>query len=308
MRTTAGYLFMAQTYSLNALTIEELLHRLRSKNLIIDNQEQALHCLKTIGYHRLSSYFDPFKTYHLSEWKFKPSASFNAIWQLYNFDRELRLLVTDALERIEVTFRAVISDTMSLHYEPHWYLNASLFKRREMHDSLLQQVNDVCRRQEDPQIKQYYHQYCHPEFPPSWIIIENLSFGACVTTFRNLKLLSDKKAICEIFGYHPTAIESWLDALRYTRNLCAHHSRLWNRWFVVAPKLSYLYGDQFHKERSFYAQAIIINRLLQVISPGSQWQAKLYALFNKNDLVPIYKMGFIENWHDDLFWENNNLV
>src|SRR6185312_6268241 len=163
--------------------------------------------------------FDSFKFHHLSEWKFKPLISFDSIWKFYVFDRELRLLVMDALERIEIAFRTALSDTMSLLYEPHWYLNRELFKNIELHDVLLKQITEICRyRNDDQHIKKYYGQYSHPDFPPSWIIMEFLSFGACLSTFQNLKKLNDKKAICRLLTYNPVAIESWMAALRYTRN------------------------------------------------------------------------------------------
>jgi abortive infection bacteriophage resistance protein len=191
---------------------------------------------------------------------------------------------------------------MCLRYEPHWYLDRSLFRYPHLHDALLEKITKICQRPEEAPIKRYYEQYCHPEFSPCWIIMEHLPFGACTSAFHNLKNMRDKKSICDVLGYHPIAVASWMDALRYTRNLCAHHARLWNRWFVMVPKLGYLYGGKFDKARTFYAQAIVIERLLRVVSPGSHWQLKLYNLLDTNNFVPVHKMGFAENWRDDPFW------
>lgn len=285
---------MAQSYIKPALTADALIEQLRFQGLIVQDATVAIHCLKAVGYHRLSAYFEPFRESVNNQTKFKPKSTFEDIWKLYLFDQELRLLVVQALEIIEVAFRAAISDTMSLKYGTHWYLQPENFGNQERYYGTLKQIAEVCEKKDDPAVIKYYDIYHHPEFPPSWVIMENLSFGTCVNVFRNLNKKSDKKAICEIFQYHPMAVESWISALRYTRNLCAHHSRLWNRWFVVCPTMSYLFKD-FKKERTFYAQVIIISKLLQHISPKLKWKNQLYELLNSNQAIPIDQMGFPTN-------------
>jgi abortive infection bacteriophage resistance protein len=94
-----------------------------------------------------------------------------------------------------------------------------------------------------------------------------------------------------------------MDALRYVRNLSAHHARLWNRWFIISPKLTYLYGKDFGRENTFYAQVIVMDKLIKAISPGSMWKDRLNKLFLKYHTIPYEKMGFTNNWRDDPFWE-----
>lgn len=98
-----------------AIHVVDQISLLKKKNLIVNDIDLTSHYLTTIGYYRLMIYFKPYliKTYN-SEDGFKPNISFDDVLQLYIFDRELRLLVSDAIERIEVTFRTAISNTMSL--------------------------------------------------------------------------------------------------------------------------------------------------------------------------------------------------
>lgn len=132
--------------------------------------------------------------------------------------------------------------------------------------------------------------------------MEGLSFGACVGAFKNIKKLEDKKNICEIFGFHPTAIESWIRALRYTRNICAHHARLWNRWFVVCPSMRYIGKEHLHKERTFYAQAFIIDKLISSLFTHFHWEMNLFMLMEKYQYLPLDRMGFAKHWKNDKFW------
>ncbi|MBS0358441.1 MAG: Abi family protein [Proteobacteria bacterium] len=295
---------MLRTYKESPLNTEILIERLKNRELVISNYSLAEHCLQTNGYHRLSAYFHPFKVRRNNKSIFRSQTNFEDIWNLYKFDGELRLLVTDALEKIEITFRTTLSETMSLRYGSHWYLESVHFRKQYVYSELIQKIHEICKRNDELTIKKYYQCYDHPKFPPSWIIFENLSFGICTNIFRNLKKINDKKEICSVFNYHPTAIESWIESLRYTRNLCAHHSRLWNRWFTICPSMQYLFQEPFNKEHTFYAQAIIIERLLKPLLLDMNWKRRLFDLLERYPKIPVYQMGFYEIWKLDRFWDN----
>ena len=294
---------MNNAYTKPSLSPAHLLELLIQHGLTVHDAAKAIKQLKMVSYHRLSSYFEPFLLPNTHKQQFKAGSSFEGIWELYSFDRKLRLLLSDALERIEVAFRTTISDNMSCLYGSHWFLERIHFKNTYLYGALLKQIDALCQNSHEPSIRGYYKKYQYPLYPPSWMVIECLSFGACCSTFSNLKRLGDKKVISEIFGYHPTAIESWMDALRYTRNLCAHHARVWNRWFVVSPKLTYLYGPSFQKENSFYAQALVIKKLLTKINSYKDWQQQLSALFQVSPAIDMTQMGFQADWQNDAFWE-----
>jgi abortive infection bacteriophage resistance protein len=135
------------------------------------------------------------------------------------------------------------------------------------------------------------------------LVFEYLSFGACISIFCNIKKLKYRKMVCEVFDEHPTTMESWLFALRYMRNLCAHHSRVWNRWFVICPALSFLFNGKFDKERSCYAQLIVLARLLTKISSETNWKIRLKGLMGEFQHLPLAEMGFSDNWKEDPFWD-----
>ena len=290
---------MKLTYLKLALEVDKLLELILKKEIIVDNVELANFCLKTVSYHRLLPYLE---SLHRNHHSFQ-YPKFSHAWQLYCFDRELRLLINDAIERIEIAFRTALSETMSCRYSPHWFLNKEIFKDTTLYNGFIKQVDLVCKNKHELYIQDYYAKYQQPKYPPSWIVSESLSLGACITAFYNLKKLSDRKAICQIFQEHPTTMQSWLYAIRYMRNLCAHHSRIWNRWFVVTPSLRFLLGDNFDRENTCYAHLFILNRLLVKISSNNSWKNKLYLLFEKYNNLPILEIGFQQNWQEDLFWD-----
>ena len=109
------------------LTIAQQLDLLIQRGLNIPELPQATHYLKTVSYYRLSAYFKPFERKDEAQHLFKSGADFNQIWETYTFDRHLRLLLIDALERIEVALRAALTNVMACHYGSLWYLAEAPF-------------------------------------------------------------------------------------------------------------------------------------------------------------------------------------
>ncbi|ASU15526.1 Abi family protein [Actinobacillus pleuropneumoniae] len=86
--------------------------------------------MEHISYYRFSAYTIPFQKLNNPNHHFKPNTTFDDILNLYIFDRELRLLVLDAIERIEVSVRTQISNVMGTQAQnPFWYMQESYFKK-----------------------------------------------------------------------------------------------------------------------------------------------------------------------------------
>lgn len=121
MRTTTGYFFMAnKKYLKPALSISQQLDFLIAQGLRVNNHEQAIQALSTVSYYRFSSYLLCYKHPHEQSKprQFRENATFEEIWQLYQFDRELRQLVSDAIEKIEIAFRAALTNVTSIKFHP----------------------------------------------------------------------------------------------------------------------------------------------------------------------------------------------
>lgn len=183
------------------------------RGLNIQDHDLALRYLSTVSYYRLSAYFKPFLIFEDCDHQFRADITFDQIWQAYVFDRELRLYLSDALERIEITLRTALSDVMSIKYGNLWYISEKPFYEKGLssnnkrkispHNSFIKEVDDVCKDQKEKFIAHYFERYSDPIYPPSWMMMKCLSFGKITSLFRNLARLQDKKLICDVFGYHP---------------------------------------------------------------------------------------------------------
>jgi hypothetical protein len=190
----------SRTYAKPALTEDALAERLRERGLHIADDDRCRRYLRHIGYYRLSPYTIPFQVRGQNH-AFRAGADFDAVLDLYVFDRKLRLLVLDALERIEVALRSSLTDHMSLaHGGPHWYVDSTHFGNATKHGKLLDLVDERLRAQRrrvaesasrselsyPSALEHYVTTYGEPARPPSWLMVEELTLGQLTSLFTNL--------------------------------------------------------------------------------------------------------------------------
>lgn len=306
-----------ETFSKPALSAADQLSKLLSKGLIVSDPDQALRTLQNIGYYRLSGYSHPFRsTGHRS--RFKEGTTFDQVVRLYEFDRRLRLLVGDAIDRCEVAIRAQIVNETAMRLGPHWFTAAKHFNRAYQLSDLQSKIesavgirfNPLTNQKEYPQnhsetfISHYYNKYDSPEYPPIWMTAETLSFGVLS---RMLSYLADEtilEAIAKPFGFHHTVFRQWVFSLSYLRNLCAHHNRLWNRVFSIPPKVAKKHRSMVPAPDRFHAFAIVLVELLATMSLDRNWVHRLRVLLAEYPEIDPCAMGFPEDWESIPFWHD----
>lgn len=292
-----------------ALTIDQQIDLLKSRGLIVPDKDNARHYLQFINYYRLSGYTISFekiidgKRNH----QFKAGTTFDDILALYNFDRHLRMLVMDAIERIEVAVRTQICLVLATTYnDSHWHLKRDLFNPEFKYYSLLSKCEIEQQRSKEPFARHYKKTYSSPTLLPAWMMTEVLSMGTWSQMYENLANRNDRKKISDAFKLPIMEFESWLHCLTYIRNLCAHHSRLWNRQFTITPKQLKPHNKYFTPNTTFAAQAAMMHLLLNVISPENKWTDRLHDMIQNHAFINPIKMGFSIDWKKDEFWNSSN--
>lgn len=283
---------------------QEHVNRYRCRGLLIDDEKRVARYLESIGYYRLSAYCRPYQNHTEPEHTFKEGTTFQNILDLYIYDRKLRLHVMDALERIEVAIRTVINNHMSLKYGSQWYVDYQHFQRQRKNFNHLQFIGivkketgysgngngpDFCRR--------YFQKYFEPLLPPSWMVAEVLPIGSWSRVYSVLTKPEDRKVISKAFNVRYELFGSWIHALSYLRNICAHHSKLWNLRFVVKPKMKKEFSVVSENDK-FFAFTVVIQQLIKSITTNSTWLDTLVEEhLNKCPIQPYEKeMGFIQDW------------
>ncbi|HEX8395519.1 MAG TPA: Abi family protein [Longimicrobium sp.] len=288
-------------YNKPALAPPELLAHLISRGLEIPNPLTALHALEYVGYYRLLIYMRPFQTPDPVSGvrRFAAGATFDEVLALYDFDRELRLLCLDAVERIEVALRAAIVSQVAVVAGAHFYLEPAHFERI---DAFVDFYQTARREERHLAAKHYRRHYASPEHPPIWAMLEASTFGVLSRLFSGLAL-RHRKTVALRFGFDERVLSSWFRSINLVRNLCAHHGRLWNTPMHVDQPLAAtrLREEQIPTDR-LYARLVAIAALIGMVDPSSDWKRRLASLLARYPSVPLAPMGIPPGWNTRPFW------
>lgn len=266
--------------------------------------------LKSVPYCRLKQYWVPL-LHSSNPNRFQPGVTFQKIWRRYTFDRQLRLLVMDAIERVEVAIRRLIIDELGLNHGATGYLNHSIFSPKwpaADHQKLVDSIRKDWSQNKDELVLDYKARYTLSPDPPLWFALEVTSFGTVVTLYRNMKW-PEKRGIARALKVQEAEVfQSWLLTLNYIRNLCAHQGRLWNRQLNIAVKTpTKHHHPDWHSpspppnDRT-YVVLLILRYLQGTIAAQSSWLHRLSHLLESYEEIPLTPMGFPTHWHECPIW------
>ncbi len=277
------------------------------------DESLAEHYLNNISYYRLAGYWWPMqadKVNHL----FKTNSRFENVVALYSFDSELRLLLFNAIERIEIGLRTRMINHLAHEVDPWWFENPSIFKNKLAFAVNLKAIDRDLKNSKEVFIRQHYQKYhADSRRPPAWKTLEVVSFGLLSKLYGNLgSHFESKDTIAkEINTVNHTFLRTWLQSLSQIRNICAHHGRLWNKnlpgrpkllprppapWLTLVPPVS-----QHH---ALYVHVCCMKYLLDAISPGHRFTLKLKTLFCKYPSVDLDALGFSKIWDKEPLWKS----
>jgi abortive infection bacteriophage resistance protein len=276
--------------------------------MIIPDRARAARYLTHINYYRLRAYWLPFEESATGAHRFKSGTQFEQALSLYIFDRKFRLLVLEAIDRVEVSFRTRFAYILGNRYGSHAYLDVSLLKTVYIHGQCLTSFREEFTRSRETFIEHYKIKYGDPELPPIWAACEIMSFGQLSKWFQNIKLRSDRQEIAYEFNIDESILSSLMHHLTHIRNLVAHHSRLWNRRLTVTMSIPHrpkeivgLFNPL--KERNIYNTLVILGYLLNIMSPGTTWPVRVKQLLEENPIANPVDMGFPYNWQELSLWK-----
>lgn len=311
MPKCGGFLFSfrAMNYGKPALNFAQQAAQLQARGLAAGRVADIEARLRDVSYYRLSAYWHPFKQ---ADDSLAPGTTLETVWRRYTFDRHLRLLVMDAVERVEVAvLRTRMVEQFAVRYgafgHRQWKNFRPDFKPAE-HTKLLLDIDLAAERSREVFIEHFRAKYTAEPHLPLWMAAEIMTFGQLFTFYRQLNR-TEQQQLAAPFGVLPPVLESWLLALNYIRNACAHHARLWNRELPIRP----LVPDQKHqqdwhnpsapKNDRVYVVLLLLRHLMRDVAPRSQWTNRLHKLLADYPEIPLHLMGFPVNWIACPIWK-----
>jgi len=279
-----------------------------SRGLVIANVPAATDFLRHVSYYRFSGYCLAFEA---SRHNFRPGVTFEQVQAAYDFDLALRDVVTEALEVVEVDFRSTVAYHFGEKYGAFGHTGPANFFPRFDHAGWMTKLHDEARRSSELFVTHFEATYCGFPDLPVWVITELMSFGSLSKMYCGM-WKSDKKAIAHNYGLQPDVLESWMHHMTYVRNLCAHHSRLWDRVWSIKPHLPhghawrppYLPGNN-----RLFATLLILNYLMgrspAVTDFAADWRSRVETLIDQPPAAPspASMMGLTTTWKTHPLWK-----
>lgn len=320
------------------LSLEQQVERLASRGVDVGDRNHAAAVLKAVGYYRLTGYLYPFREseqYVDDEGRpgtrvlggYRAGTRLDHAEVIIDFDRRLRMLVMDGVERIEVAVRMQLGYVLGrhsafAHEDPSCFTEAFAEVRADpesgeqvpsSHARWLERAQERRDKSDEQFVAHFREKY--DDQMPVWALTELLELGQLSVLYRGLRQ-QDAEEIAFVFGVPTKKIMvSWLASLNYVRNVAAHHARLFNRKLQHAPArpkagqvpaLDHLRDEQTAKGVfGTYNALAVIAHLLPSIEAGTDWHRRLAALlrgFPASHALSLASMGVPQGWESLDIW------
>lgn len=289
MKTTNKNQFLKPSISFN-----KQVEKLKSRGMNFSSEKKAIHYLSNLNYYRLRGYWIIFEKNDSHD--FEENTCFDKVLDLYIFDRELRLLLLDAIERIEVSIRTKLSYYLTMSYGSHAHLKAELFYSPLKYSTTLVKLQQEIHRNKRIEFIEHHLNKYSEELPPLWVCVEVMTIGHLSNWYANIKDRKLRQQIAKEFNLDEKVLKSFLHHLTIIRNTAAHHSRVWNKKFAVdfiLPNNPLTLKNKMNisKRKYIYNTLIMCDYLMSIICKNNHWMKKVETLIKKYS-VDKKRMGY----------------
>lgn len=223
----------AFTMGRKAITLDEQIALLRSRNMTITNEGKAKEILFDVGYFRMGFYWFPFeasypKKHHRTH-EFSDGTDFDNAVKLYYFDFNLRNILLKPLSRIEIAFRTKVAYIVSNKYKnsPTWFVDTNVVSNPQARSFERKVYRQILEK--TPLIALHHRHHINDKFAPAWKTLEFMTLGEVVHLYKAIKDEDLKLEVAKEFGIKklPT-FENYLNVIKDLRNTCAHGNVLYD--------------------------------------------------------------------------------
>lgn len=292
------------------LTVDAQIDLLQKRGMSVPDPARAKHYLGHINYYRLRAYWLPFETEPANgdEHAFVPGTDFETVLATYVFDRELRLLLLDAIERVEISLRTTLAYHLANRYGAFAHDDPSLFNNQQEWGNSQGELLKEYQRSRETFAKHYRSRYPELNTPPIWVCAELMTLGHLSRWLKNLKHAGDRQRIADPYALDERVLVSFAHHLTVVRNHCAHHGRVWNRRFALRftppNKKPRDIADAFNPDETqlLYNTLTMLAYLLDLMSPTHTWRRQVCSLIAAHPEIDTTQMGFPADWAQRSLW------
>ncbi len=246
----------------------ELIEILNSKGVSIKDENNVRYLIEKYSYYSIvNSYKRIFK---IGE-NYKDNASFEEIFTVYKFDKNLKIIILKYILEIEAVIKTKIANLFTEKYGLENYLDINNFDLKndnsnlEYIEKLIEEIKKeiVKGNGKHDAITHYMNKY---GFVPPWVATKILSLGT-ISKFYGLMKQQDRQEISKQFHINDKILKNILGNLTSVRNIAAHDDRLY-----TYRSTFYIRLDKTKKcpDKPLYTNMYIIIKSLELLLENEQ--------------------------------------
>lgn len=276
-------------------SVNEQINILKSRGLVINDDEDAKSFLMEVNYYRFSGYTKLFSQND----KYENGITFDFMKSIYKFDEEFKNVLLKYIFYIEVLIKTQIAYILSLNLGELFYKDKIYFSSNDHFNELSDSINKKIERFKDEKYIQHYEK----EKLPIWVLVEILSFSDVSMLFANLKPEYQKQVATGYLNTNASYLKSYLYSLTTIRNCCAHGARIYGKYFEKNPRIAKKDAKKLATHgitilNSSQKVFIYIYAMFKIIvsrNIKNEFIKELKKLFNHYNIDNDY-IGFPEKW------------
>ncbi|CCI51985.1 MAG: Abi family protein [Tetrasphaera jenkinsii] len=283
---------------------EEQVDLLAGRGIDVGDRKRAADVLRRVNYYRLSGYWYPFRQQigggRVDD--FYPGTRLDDVVALYEFDARLRAATFSVLAPVELAIRSLLGHELG-RVDPCAHLDPDLLGSPARQGDAYRRWRDGYKLELNRSREDFvaHHRAKYGGVLPVWAAVEVLDWGGLARLY-GFAPRDVQESISARCGLRGPQLASWLKSLNLTRNVCAHHGRLFNRVHTLTPKLPKvgvhpdLDGATTAWNRTF-AQLTLIQFLLNRLGLGrSNLLPAVVRSYPTIAAVPLSHLGAAEDW------------
>lgn len=291
------------------LGFEQQLDLFETRGMIVNDRDKAIEKIKNIGYYKIKGF-----SYALCKTEIRnyedvsfEGVSFDDVVTRYYQDKNLRIYLLHALEKIEVSVKTKMAYVLGSKYGPFGYANFSKWtdrnkhtdsSRREIEKEFCESVKSKINKSNVIDLK--FKNNFQNGMPTIWLLMDILTFGDMVFLLK-LMTRSNVLEISSMYDLNYDEFVSWLSCLNFIRNVCAHNSNVVDLKLRTKPIIKeswknnlFLFESNGRFTNRIAVPILIIRHLTLKINPSYRFVSITNSLNNliKQDDIKAQKLGF----------------
>lgn len=282
----------------------ELLHYIISKGVSVNNKEDALNKIRTYSYYSIiNTYKNVFKN---TNNEYKKNVSFEEIFSLFEFDKNLRSIFLKYSLEIEMILKSLLAETISSRYGTQDYLIKENFDDTVNEIIITESINIIeeeIKKQNGKHeaVTHYVNEY---GFIPPFVLTKILTLGELSRLYAMLKQ-PDRQNISKNFKLSDKVLKQIIINMTMIRNICAHNDRLFS--FHSKFRISFKYIEKNYNEKS--VNIYMVMKCMECLLPKEKKKEFVKLIYNEIKILDSkLKSIKIDNILNIMgFYKNNNL-